>query len=228
MPIIEEEDGHRRRALSTTQDTRFRQIDVRRIMRLAAIKSGEQSLAPTFGDPVSLTELESLPLEMQLQVANHDNGPVGILSQKNRITLPAKVRSQPQKRPQKNTVVPLTTEAVAVCPGDGCATYPKYSENASKSGSFFMENIRPLAIFMDENNSSDEEAVNSVIQFLELCVEELRFSDAALLLRSIANRSDEWSGEGDAFEQIFDAVNTKSARVLGDGLDKDWIMSSYC
>jgi hypothetical protein len=228
MLRIEEEDGHRRRALSTAQDTRFRQIDVRRIMRLAAIKSGGQSLAPAFGDPVSLTELESLPLEMQLQVANDDNGPVGILSQKNRTTVPAKVRSQPQKRPQKNTVVPLTAKAVAVCPGDDCATYPKYSENASKSGSFFLENIRPLAIFMDENNSADEEAVNSVVQFLELCVEELRFSDAALLLRSIANRSDEWNGDGDAFARIFGVVNKKSAQVLGDGLDKDWIMSSYC
>ena len=53
---------------------RFRQTSLKRLMRLAAVKSGNDST------DLSLTQLGTLPLEIQLQVANGDSRPVGDLS----------------------------------------------------------------------------------------------------------------------------------------------------
>jgi hypothetical protein len=45
-----------------------------------------------------------------------------------------------------------------------------------------------------------------------------------ILLRSIHNRNDDWCGN--AFDEIFDAVNSKTKTLLGHCLDKEWIMST--
>ena len=48
------------------------------MMKLAAVKSGQANAG------MSLAELRRLPLEIQLQIANQDSNPVGLLSQKTR------------------------------------------------------------------------------------------------------------------------------------------------
>ncbi|EEC44241.1 predicted protein [Phaeodactylum tricornutum CCAP 1055/1] len=76
----------------STKVARFRQTDVKRqltfassgslptVFRLAAVKSGEDSLADTLGGAVSLTQFGTLPLKMQLQIANNDGCSVGLVS----------------------------------------------------------------------------------------------------------------------------------------------------
>jgi len=54
---------------------RFRQTDLKRMMKLAAVRSGHESSG------ISLTQLEQLPLEIKLQVVNRDDRQIGVLSQ---------------------------------------------------------------------------------------------------------------------------------------------------
>jgi len=53
---------------------RFRQTDLKRMMKLAAVKSGHDRTG------ISLTQLDELPLEIKLQVVNEDNRQLGVLS----------------------------------------------------------------------------------------------------------------------------------------------------
>jgi hypothetical protein len=200
-------------------DTRFRQTDMRRMMKLAAVKSGEHVLSSAFGEPVSLTQLDSLPLEMQLQVANDDDRPIGFLSQKRRSAVSGDVRTERPPR-EKRRSRGKRKQSFAL-PGEMLSLS---SSKESMPGSFYVDNVKPLAIFLDENDSSDSEAFGNVVQFLEVCMNESRISDIVILLRSIHNRNDDWCGN--AFDEIFDAVNSKTKTLLGHCLDKEWIMST--
>eukprot|EP00536_Pseudo-nitzschia_multiseries_P007977 jgi/Psemu1/66308/estExt_Genemark1.C_1930046 len=70
---------------------RFRQTDLKRMMKLAAVKSGHENA------DISLTQLEQLPLEIKLQVVNHDDREVGILSQH-----PSRPTNTNDRRPRKS------------------------------------------------------------------------------------------------------------------------------
>lgn len=60
----------------TNYVNRFLQTDLKRMMKLAAVKSGQERTG------ISLTQLEKLPLEIKLQVVNQDTRQVGVLSQR--------------------------------------------------------------------------------------------------------------------------------------------------
>jgi hypothetical protein len=62
--------------LSEQSSARFRQSSLQRMMRLAAVKAGKETTE------ISLTQLDQLPLDIQLQVANGDFYSVGSLSQR--------------------------------------------------------------------------------------------------------------------------------------------------
>ena len=53
---------------------RFRQTDLKRMMKLAVVKSGRDETG------ISLTQLDALPLEIKLQVVNQDTRRIGVLS----------------------------------------------------------------------------------------------------------------------------------------------------
>ena len=196
---------------------RFFQVDMRRMMKLAAVKAGQPSSSR---DPISVSQLESLPFEMQLQIANDDDRPVGVRSRNSRRSarLNRKVAELSQKCVAVDRKAEQSTRKDSVLAHD-----LQGGEGCSPTCSFYLENVKPMSIFLDENDAQKDEAVGYVVRFLELCAEENRFSDAAVLLRSIRNRDDDWSAN--AFEKVFESVNYKAKERLGCGLDRDWIMS---
>jgi hypothetical protein len=79
--------------LSVDQSSaRFRQSSLQRMMRLAAVKAGKETT------DVSLTQLDQLPLEIQLQVVNDDFCPVGSLSQRKKPPHPKERSHAPSNR----------------------------------------------------------------------------------------------------------------------------------
>jgi DNA repair protein REV1 len=215
------------------KDPRFRQTDVKRMFRLAAVKSGQESVREASGESVSLTQLESLPLEMQLQVANGDDYLVGNLAreksyddridrkkawkpnprdstetQGRKFEKPAP-RGKPAPRPALNEG---DTQPVVSVPREIVQADPR---------AFFRNNILPLTVFMDENPEADREAVSFVVQFLCLCVTEHGLCDVARLLRAIKNRGDAWSCAALTF--VMQAVNEKVEQIHGARLDREWL-----
>jgi len=205
--------------------TNMKQLSVKRMFKLAAVKSGkDETLSNSLGGSVSLTQLECLPLEMQLQVANNEEIFSGLRSpgcarkKQRRSTATgstppvrdkaSKARAKVPQKQRQNFQDAIEEEALA-------AQYrgPLISEQPS----FYQENIAPLKVFMDANPEANVEAVQKVREFLQICVTERRFSDAVKLLRSINTRGDAWSG--DAYREILSSVNEETRAVLGRPLD---------
>jgi hypothetical protein len=219
-----------RGVIELARDARFRQTDVKRMFRLAAVKAGAQALPSAFGSAVSLTQLASFPLELQLQVANDDSRRLGVLSpeKKSRKTVSSS-RHMPdwktEKAQSKRRGSPVT---VRIAPqkkaSDDVAEDPHTAScnAATDARHFFRDNVRPLGIFMDENPEADKEATSQVVEFLCLCVIENRLADAGVLLRSIKNRNDRWTSI--AFDSIFDAVDRKVQECFQANLDRDWVL----
>ena len=208
---------------------RFRQTDVGRMMRLVAIKAGK-------GDPeqqggISSTQLERLPLEVQLQVANNDTLSLGkhsstkkassrIVSKGNvRTKTDWKRRSAPSrtKPPPLNSVtrkIPPQETAVKENPETIVAFVTPLDERE-----FFSENILPLSTFLDEYDVTDE-SLAIVQDFVRQFISEYSWYEVVLLLRSIRNRSDDWSKD-EHFHRIFQEVDAKFKVETGDDFDFD-------
>ena len=59
----------------------LQQVSVKRMLKLASVKSGWDKLKEMDGSAnISLTKFEFLPLEMQLQLANNNKIPIGLLN----------------------------------------------------------------------------------------------------------------------------------------------------
>lgn len=215
------------------KDPRFRQTDVKRMMRLAAVKSGKESLREASGESVSMTQLGSLPLEMQLQVANGDDYLVGNLARdktfddrtdRKRAWKPnvdsAETRERKIERPAPR-VKPPPRHTLSEGDQQPLICVPRRAIHVDPRA-FFRENILPLTVFMDENPEAEPEAVSFVVEFLCLCVTERGLCDVATLLRLIKNRGDAWSR--DTLTAVVQAVNEKVEQKYGGArLDPEWL-----
>jgi hypothetical protein len=221
-----------------SRDPRFRETNLKRMLRLAAVKSGQESLADPSGESISISQFENLPLEVQLQVANNDACRLGYL-------LPAK--STEDRRKASSPVGVKSTRSTKTAPASMKASSPgvetfarsgatfdeseslryEKSESATDesthigaSRSFFHDNILPLTLFMDENPDVGREAVEYVKDFLRLVTKEKRLFDVVRLLRAVRNHGDGW-GSSDKFASILQAVNHAVKETHGFRLDCD-------
>jgi impB/mucB/samB family C-terminal domain len=205
-------------------DSRFRQTDVKRMLRMASVKSGACKVQSEAGNDISVTQLECLPLEMQLQVTNDDVAPVGALSAEKRGARPAANRlvinlyddePSPTRRGIPDGQSPCRRSATCAEP----------VETSTDRIRFYIDNVQPLVEFMNEHADADNEATHHVTQFLCLFVQEQhRLTDVTTLLRNIRNRSDGWSTR--AFDGIFEAVDDMVEKTFQVRLDKEWVMQS--
>ena len=212
----------------TTNDgdrSAMRQVSLKRMMKLAAVKLGQDtSLSDSLGGSVSLTQLECLPLEMQLQVANNEE-----LYSRHRSSGSARKKRRRSKvreltspvRVNKNTSKDRTRGSQDDGNGQQDDGEESMSHNQvpliSEQVSFYQQNIAPLKVFMDTNPDAEDAASQKVREFLLICVTERRFTDTVKLLRSIKNRGDAWSG--DSYREILSAVNEQTRAALGRPLD---------
>eukprot|EP00977_Amphora_coffeiformis_P002217 scaffold425_cov175-Amphora_coffeaeformis.AAC.76 len=221
----------RSRAVSVTaKETavpRFCQTDVGRMMRLAAVKAGQGEIEQQA--EISSTQLERLPLEVQLQVANNDTLSLGKHSPSKKV--PRKIVSNGNIRRQtdwKHRFASSRAKQPPPISGTRNILSQKISvkENPEPlvvfappldEQEFFSENILPLSTFLDEHDVLDEN-LTVVQDFVRQFMDEYSWHEVVLLLRSIRNRSDDWSND-EHFYCIYDKVNSKFKSKTGDDLD---------
>jgi len=207
----------------------FRQTDVKRMFRLAALKSGAHELAEETA--VSLTQLADLPLEVQLQVANDDQRKVGALSPENRskrstTTTRRRLNVSSAEKPKRMSPAAARVKQKArekVLEPSPTPTATAETFALTDPCDFYRDNVQPLSVFMDENSDASIEAQQQVIEFLILCVTEHRLQDVVVLLRTLQNRSDAW-GSSSLLETIFTAVDAKVEECCGASLDREWVL----
>lgn len=227
---------------NSTKGSRFLQTDMRRMMKLAAVKYGDETIPGSTDIGISMTQLESLPLGMQLQIVNDDNRPLGLLPRKNRnssdsssgrfvrprvdIVTVAHDRSKPNENSSFfQGSFANCNEDVTIVDSDSDIhnQAPPVSLDLTKQ-SFYQENVKPLMVFMDKNDGNNDEAIRQVLEFFHVVVsEEERHLDAMVLLRSIKRRGDAWSVH--PFELIYEKVNSTMRHTFGHELDRQIIES---
>ena len=127
----------------------MKQLSLKRMMKLAAVKSGQdKSLATTLGGSVSLTQLECLPLEMQLQVVNNDEvetrrrntGSVSSRNRRKSAPVPKPETKESASCSKVNEPVEVAMQAHVTMGAANHHSAPLLSEQPS----FYQENIAPL------------------------------------------------------------------------------------
>jgi hypothetical protein len=233
-------EGHQQYAPLEQTSHRFRQTNLKRMMRLAAVKSGRETT------DISLSQLEHLPLEIKLQVVNDDLGPVGALSPRR----PQSMKEHPSTSMSNNRnalgIQPIDnaqekvheqTLEVAIQSHVEEKSGPAEHETATIDDSpdsreeplliepvdVYQEDIFPLKLFLDENPPLDPEAMGSVVKFLVTCLKEGRLKDVVTLIRSIRNRQDDWSCKV-VLEEIVRLLDETHLQQYGTRLDVDWLI----
>ena len=175
------------------------QASVRRMLKLACVKAGVEV---SVGN--RLSQLEYLPLEVQLQIANEDDVKI-------------------TKRPKQQAIIAghskETTDEMAQ------ANYPQLVSEIMSSNDyngFYHENIEPLRGFILSNPNPNSMTVEIVQDFLSLCVLEQRIDDAVVFLRTIKNMHEK--GWGDEIylllrKSTLDAIVSKTGSIL----DEKWL-----
>jgi hypothetical protein len=211
--------------LSLAIEPRFRQTNLQRMMRLAAVKAG--ALNEKAQSDISLTQLDCLPIEIQLQVANNDTLALGTHSATKKTrsvasSRPTKLdgkrapadtmKSPPRKGRVRET---LKRKAIEEDPQFGADRVRPMNETE-----FFRQNILPLSSFLDDHAAVTEESLVMVQTFVLQFVDDYTWPEVTLLLRSIRNRRDAWSQqlqEGGLYQKI----NERFQHETGAELDMD-------
>lgn len=189
------------------------QFDVRSMFKLASIKSGEDQLS-LGGEQVSLTQLDSLPLEIQLQVANNDHVTQNMTSRK----------SSPRRGKARTRTIHKESESLKKGPvstinttHDQVLVLPSENEDwvVQEDEENDVDDLIVLANWMTENHIPSSEDVQHFIDFLFICVDERRLDDVVVFLRAVRIRTDDWRSK---YENIRTRVQThiyeKQGRIL--------------
>lgn len=171
--------------VSYTGAQSYRQTNVQRMLKLAEVKSHPGN--------VSLTQLECLPLELQLQIANDDGDDT--LRKSSRPTTRKILPSTPEKQ-EESLLVHLSPR---------------------RSDTFELQMAKPFSEFMDQNSAMIEDNVTKVCAFFLACISEGKFADAVVLLRQLRNRADTWKA---TYPNIFETVNKRMKHHTGATLDQ--------
>ena len=227
MVVDDIDDDQPEKYNRTTVHHQWKQTSVRSLFKLAAVKAGRASLDGALGGSVSLTQLDCLPLEMQLQIA--DKGNLDSPARGSRCTPQASiVRAKALFRSSiihKSAAGSASGEPDLVnVDGDEIdEPIPPVSPKAITESrrSFYLEDVAPLRAFLDANDPEDDGSMQLLIEYLTTCVREGSLQKVVNLLRSIKNRGDRWS-KG-AYGQVFDAVDGSIRENTGSSLDRIWL-----
>lgn len=181
------------------------QVSVKRMFKLNSIKSGEEA----FDGNYTLSQLDCLPLEVQLQIANSDNTTIAKKPSRNTV-----VRRVPTKTSNASAEIDLTGTFHSGSDDEDNGLEELQEEPPSN---FYKDNIVPLKDFMSSNPDPDAEAVESVKEFLVVCIREWRLDDVVVLLRAIRNMADGWNS--DLYKELRDSAVDNIYAMTGDRLD---------
>jgi hypothetical protein len=194
----------------------LKQTNVKRLFKLAAVKAGQAPLDDITGGPISLSDLESLPLKMQLQLANNDCFGLGVASKPHRHSKQSTREGTSYKQSRPKSPLSMKNDARVVDQGVRSAVFEKLDSDL-----LFRDDLFPFGVFLDEN-PPDNNTIQLVCEFLSICVTENRLHDVSLLFRSLRNRSDQWSNK-EALDQVLLQIDGVVFEKYRKRLDKDWL-----
>jgi hypothetical protein len=210
-------------AFAQTEKQSYRQINLKRLMKLAAVKSGDE---PSAVAGMSLVDFQALPLEIQLQIANCDTGPLGLLSQKQpklaskKQGLAIQPRQSASKKPEHLRNEKHYEAAVASWTSDK----EEAVEIIRRTVDLFDDDIVPLHRFLDDNSPTNPDAMNSVHAYFRACLVERRMNLLRPLLQSIRNRKDAvWSKE-EVLTEIGQVLDETHFELYRRRLDVSWMV----
>lgn len=210
----------------------LRQTNLKRMMKLAAVvQSGDPTRATVAG--MSLQDFRALPLEVQLQIANEDSRSLGALS---------------QKRPARSTTTSFhkMTKAAVIAPSATNSKMKKTTDDRTEMGlsknenehvldavdlfppptfNLFEDDIVPLHQFLDDNTTSNPQAMDMVHSYFRTCLVEGsgRMNALRPLLRSLGQRQDEWGTEN-VRREIAQVLDETHMEMYGKRLDVEWFI----
>jgi len=234
---------------------RYRQTDLKRMMKLAAVRSGHERAG------ISLTQLEQLPLEIKLQVVNHDNRQVGVLSPHVSRTATNFSDRQPRKSTSSSGTGISLNDSHANTKKTTSRHHNNHSERRKKTTDtnttilnprtttkkkelkgaqqrprkkfriidrvdVWKEDLVPLKQFLGENCPLNHpDSVDKVIEFLSIVLKEGRLPAMVTMIRCIRNRQDDWS-EIEIIRRIAQTMNRLHRERYGTCLDVGWLMGT--
>ena len=211
-PAVTVTSPHRKKSMphshqSHPGDGHLRQLSLKRMMKLASVKSGQD------GNSISLSQLDGLPFELQLQIANNDEGPL----RQRRQQAKSGARSPPRRKangtlgqvsggPGTGSKSPTAQLHLSDNDEDGLDEEPNnfQVDGGGCEDDFYHTDILPLTLWMDERPDPPSEDIDHVKNFFSTLVKERRIDDVTFLLRTIKRRGDIWGRNiyGDLLDSI--------------------------
>ena len=214
------------------QKDRFLQTDLKRMMKLQAVQSGQEK------SNVSLSVLDDLPLHLKLQVVNNDDQRLGSNSQRRLMSSATKQKSSSTRTGESFCHSQSLRERKSHWKDNNQRTDLVAAQRLGSNFSLlfdqevsnvYEEDILPLRHFLDHHktdtkmyNEEEQSAIDLVKIYIGTVVKERRFCDAISILRSIQKRCDHWS-EPSVLNQIIE----ECSKVYGmdDNIGVDWLQS---
>jgi len=181
------------------------QPSVTRMFKLASVKCGDEEMGD---NDLSLSQLDCLPLEVQLQIANGDDVEV---TRRPRQSSKSKESIVGDQMIDTNEMLPNSMQ------NQDC-----YTAEDSSTVNFHEENIVPLLDFITANPDPDESAVSAVHDFLSCIIQERRIEHTTIFLRTIKNNmKDGWTN--DIYMQLRRVAIEEIKQKTGSVLDVKWL-----
>jgi len=181
------------------------QPSVTRMFKLASVKCGDEEMGD---NDLSLSQLDCLPLEVQLQIANGDD---------------VEVTRRPRQSPKSNKTIvgDQMIDTNEMLP-NSMKNQDCYTAEDSSTVNFHEENIVPLLKFISTNPNPDESAVSVVHDFLSCIIQERRIEHTTIFLRTIKNNmKDGWTN--DIYKQLRRVAIEEIKQKTGSVLDVRWL-----
>ena len=190
------------------------------MLKLASIKSGEDKLSYE-GGQVSLTQLDSLPLDIQLQVANEGNASMQYQSRYLSIARHQKIRNGTNMN-EKTEIIEIDSNSVS----SGASGEVHVDEDDDSDDEDIVEDDEVkcdtfvIREWMDENKDPSVEDIELMEDFLCTCVSESRLDDVVSILRLIKMRSEVWGMIH--YQSLLGKAEQVIKTYEGRCLDKEW------
>ena len=215
---------------SNNPDSNLRQLSLKRMMKLASVKSGQED-----DRSISLSQLDRLPLELQLQIANNEEGPLRSRHRQTRSNdNKSDARGSPHRKtnrsPHRTKGGPMTSNASVTGPlrinDDEEGTHPNFLVSSLDEddhvGDFYHTNILPLTKWMNDHLDPSSDDIDLVKDFFVALLDEKRLDDVTSLLRAIKRRGDIWARN--ECEGLLDFIDDRLIATEGRKLDRRYLL----
>ena len=182
---------------------------LKRMFKLANVKAGQELLR----GEATLSQLEELPMETQLQIVNGDDVVIPKTS-KSSGGFRRRITSSPPK------TIGSSPSSKTIRPDLQCELNERIPKPMQPPGQYYRQNIAPLQNYILSNPDPDPSAVTKVQAFLSICIDESRLEDLVNFLRLI-KRHGTWDSA--VYTKLRDTSLAEVKRKTGSTLDAQWL-----